>query len=765
MDGRQGWRWSWLSDDAAPNGWSWVSNDETAILQPTQHPGDHGIAQFVMKPFDPQARDELGNKQHCKRGHSTSPWELEATPFSMLLRSMMPVPEQYSTLGRHPGVKIKTFRKVTLSGFKNQALNGDYIERSGKEFTMFDRETYWSKDCSSILYFHKPSLCWTLAPAGVWAEWKAGFFEDLIWAHAEPEARIKSVAGWHEVVQPWTEAVFNMAEGELVSNQRVSVKAGKEEVNVHEQVESLLSTIPNAGAVLSLAKSSPKSWFLQICQVLDELPLVKHSSLSALSRSRDALDQEFWRQWSSILTAVEKKKRDGVRRAQILLRLEEQSRAAAEELIAEEEREKKGQTRSKKRQAKAQPSSISGAVNLPEKIEDSEEEQGDAEPKGEVTDGVFGLAIDVSDPVLKLRHSFPMFDDDLLSTHLMDAAYDLEKAVVSLSKLEAEPAEVLEPVEIPCSQTRVRTAAPQRLMANVLARTDHSHLPLYCFIAVIAKSEQQTHRPGQIVRPIPEDRFRLLGDEKGHFWLKKRRVPEVGDIVEVCFFEEDTYDYLATAHGRYPHQNEDLLCTTLKLHCRRCDLGKNALANDALLSMAVENVELKWPWKRALGRFDSVEPGKKIWYVRPRKDLPSVVIVRIRRPETVNFKYRCASSKKISVDFSAGRRLTDIAVTAAGFDAPPLELNRRFASEEREQLFIMGLARAERRGPEGYNRLEECPEGLVRQLNVEKLEEYCQILVIGVLPCPDLHLKLQRLFQKTAMSQARNGGARAERRV
>ena len=77
MDGRQGWRWSWLSDDAAPNGWSWVSDDETAILQPTQHPGDHGIAQFVMKPFDPQARDELGNKQHCKRGHSTSPWDAE----------------------------------------------------------------------------------------------------------------------------------------------------------------------------------------------------------------------------------------------------------------------------------------------------------------------------------------------------------------------------------------------------------------------------------------------------------------------------------------------------------------------------------------------------------------------------------------------------------------------------------------------------------------------------------------------------------------
>ena len=92
----------------------------------------------------------------------------------------------------------------------------------------------------------------------------------------------------------------------------------------------------------------------------------------------------------------------------------------------------------------------------------------------------------------------------------------------------------------------------------------------------------------------------------------------------------------------------------------------------------------------------------------------------------------------LGVDFSAGGRfLTDIAVTAAGFDASPLDLNRQFSekSQEMEHLFVLGLARAERQGPGGYNRLEECSEPLRRQLDLEALEEYCQILLIGVLPC------------------------------
>ena len=49
-----------------------------------------------------------------------------------------------------------------------------------------------------------------------------------------------------------------------------------------------------------------------------------------------------------------------------------------------------------------------------------------------------------------------------------------------------------------------------------------------------------------------------------------------------------------------------------------------ALASAALQSMAVEDVESKWPWKRALGKFDSVQPGKKIWYV-PASSLVFVV--------------------------------------------------------------------------------------------------------------------------------------------
>lgn len=118
------------------------------------------------------------------------------------------------------------------------------------------------------------------------------------------------------------------------------------------------------------------------------------------------------------------------------------------------------------------------------------------------------------------------------------------------------------------TQERVRTGPPQTLFANVVARTDHPKAPLYCFLAMVAKSDSKACPPGCLVRPIPEDRFRLLGDEKGHFWLKSRRVPEVGDVIEMNFFEEDVSDYLATAHGNYPHRNEDLLCTKLTLRSR-----------------------------------------------------------------------------------------------------------------------------------------------------------------------------------------------------
>ena len=125
--------------------------------------------------------------------------------------------------------------------------------------------------------------------------------------------------------------------------------------------------------------------------------------------------------------------------------------------------------------------------------------------------------------------------------------------------------------------------------------------------------------------------------------------------------------------------------------------------------------------------------------MHPKKHLASVVVLKLQRPETVSFKYRGASTDRVSMDFSAGgRTLRDIAVTAAGFNAAPSELNARFAEQSAEsgQLLLLGLARAECRGPEGYNRLDDVPERLKRHLDVDALERYCQILLIGILPCP-----------------------------
>jgi len=68
------------------------------------------------------------------------------------------------------------------------------------------------------------------------------------------------------------------------------------------------------------------------------------------------------------------------------------------------------------------------------------------------------------------------------------------------------------------------------------------------------------------------------------------------------------------------------------------------------MSMAVDDIQKKWPWKRALGKFESVTPGKKIWFVHPNQRLKSVIILRLKRPSEVSFKYRGASNDRISVD-------------------------------------------------------------------------------------------------------------------
>ena len=123
----------------------------------------------------------------------------------------------------------------------------------------------------------------------------------------------------------------------------------------------------------------------------------------------------------------------------------------------------------------------------------------------------------------KLRHDFPMFDDDVLRKQLQESAYHLGKAKQSLSKLETTKGVKLVPADIPVQQAPVPRGEPARLIANVIARTDHPNMPLYCFIAMITRSAQsEKYCPGSIVRPIPVDRFRLLGDEKAFLAEKEK---------------------------------------------------------------------------------------------------------------------------------------------------------------------------------------------------------------------------------------------------
>lgn len=233
---------------------------------------------------------------------------------------------------------------------------------------------------------------------------------------------------------------------------------------------------------------------------------------------------------------------------------------------------------------------------------------------------------------------------------------------------------------------------------------------------------------------------------------------------------ERTTSYLITCISGASHTLAYPIIKWLAVLVRRLE----AVAWKALMKLSVEGVESKWPWKTALGKFDSVTPGKKIWFVHPKKHLPSVLLLRLTQADSVNFKYRGASNDRVSVDFSAGDRfLSDIPVTASDYSKEPEVLNRRFVERAKSShhWFLLGLARAERRGPDGYNRLdawlwlvedgykfdgqfncfamyrvvgngcikfwvveEECSEHQKRLLDVEALPEYCQIMLIGVLP-------------------------------
>ncbi|CAE8611561.1 unnamed protein product [Polarella glacialis] len=279
-----------------------------------------------------------------------------------------------------------------------------------------------------------------------------------------------------------------------------------------------------------------------------------------------------------------------------------------------------------------------------------------------------------------------------------------------------------------------RKGKDKTITGYIIARTDHPREPLYCFIVLVSRSDSTKYKEGTLVRPIPKTCV-FRDDEMGRFWVKRTLVPEIGSIVELQFLEDDTLQYLLSGHGKHPQQNEDLLCASLELK-GICNLMEDPYARRHLMALACENVTTKWPWGYGLSKFSSVTPGKHIWFVPATSNrLPSVVLLRVNRESGVKFIFRNPSSRKVSCNFCAGSKtLSDIPVTAAGYDELPHVLNTRFATREHaDHLFVLGLARKETRGPEGFNRLVECPEKARSLLKDCDFEEYCQILLIGII--------------------------------
>ena len=507
---------------------------------------------------------------------------------------MLPSHQDRVIIGDKDGVETERLRVFTLSGFWNQMLNQEYVENREWAFSLCGRSTYWSRCSSFFMSFEGAKGRWILASAASWMEIKllrGGIALACGTMHDSAPSR------WHE-------AVATKKEG-LVWNPAAGCSQGECLVDLQVKAQDLLATIPGACTAAVATSRQPLTKplrlngefdsytvkdFVEICTILQNLPADDGRLASALQQENlsgfDAVFACFCA--SAVAVEVQASKlfrplspQEEARQKQELQRMEKQSRKIADQLIAEEERENRamkkkveaGNLQSKKKKPKARKG------KRPEKAASQADanvvEASDEETQTHDFNAIAFGGEDVSEPVARLQHNFPMFDDEVLSTHLMAAAYDMEEAVLSLSKFAAEGGDILGPVDLPVRPPRVRAGKPQNLVANVVARTDHPGMPLYCFVAMVAKSASPAYRPGRLVRPIPEDRFRLLGDEKGRFWLKKSRVPEIGDIVEIHFFEEDASDYLESAHGDFPHQNEDLLCTELTLRSR-CVVERNA---------------------------------------------------------------------------------------------------------------------------------------------------------------------------------------------
>lgn len=311
-------------------------------------------------------------------------------------------------------------KRLTLKGFWCRKFNQDYIKSSR---CWFDGEpTFWSTDGSMFLH-----CTWR----NDWISGPLGLFRAKAWASPFPEDQLLAVSfndGYRFGAVDWYEGT----EFGFEPNEAASID-GDSQLHV-ERGKSLLTIMPGAKELQRDLRQGEDSELLEpICRALARLPADGGAFWASLKKSRHPLDRQF-ATWC--VQAQERARAEAEQLAEV----------ASAELIAEEEMER---ARSKKKAAKkaAKMAKAKSMKACPAQLSMSGSENEAVPTEREELKAV---QFDISPDVLTLRHNFPMFDDDVLGEHLMQAAYDLEEAVLSLSKLQAEPGVEIEPVDIPC---------------------------------------------------------------------------------------------------------------------------------------------------------------------------------------------------------------------------------------------------------------------------------------------------------------------------
>ena len=165
-------------------------------------------------------------------------WSGESAAFAPILgRAILPSYQDGVVLGDRDGVETERLRVFTLSGFRNQMLNQEYVENLEWAFQFCGRPTFWS-DCSSFfMFFNGKTGCWNLALAVCWMEMKLGRRYPELLAFGSEHDIDGFGTGWHEHVKGkgfvWNPAARSSQEGFVVVDLQVKAK-------------DLLATIPGA---------------------------------------------------------------------------------------------------------------------------------------------------------------------------------------------------------------------------------------------------------------------------------------------------------------------------------------------------------------------------------------------------------------------------------------------------------------------------------------------------------------------------------------